>query len=128
MTINASLIEAVAENHLSALVVFRDDKNARPDPLFGLLHIMGLSQAEVAKIVDLDRSRINHYDSGLSPVPSSRDDQFHSVLELYVNEYEGLLDRLQSGKDRYAGHTLVVEAVPVAKAKIAACRKILKAA
>ena len=97
----------------------------RTGALFALLHILDVSAADVARMTGLTRGRIHHYESGHGTVPESREIQMRALLRGVLDGCEEFLQAVAEDGGGYP-EGVQHEAVPVMKAKIAACKKILR--
>ena len=106
-------------------LIFFGGKN-RPVLLATLLYLVGVSKADLAKMTGLTRGRINHYANYGDPVPDGREFQFYHILRNIVEAWERDLAALDERPEDFEA-SLVPEAVPVARAIVTACRKVLAA-
>lgn len=118
--------ETLGNDLLLMDITKRPDRS--PDALFGLLHIIGVPQSEVAKMVDLTRGRIQHYDSGYAEIPPSRQALFLGALKMVVSESEYLLAEWEAEEKTDPSPILAFQPLgaKVLRAKLTACRTILK--
>ncbi len=88
-----------------------------------LLYVLRVPKAEVARATGLSRGRVNHYEYG-QPVPQHQQLQLYAWLRSLTEEFEENLTALDERPEEFEAG-LVPEAVPVARAMVKACRKVL---
>ena len=82
--------------------------------------------AEVEEGLWPTRGRIRHYWGYGEPVPEHRQVQFYHILRKIIEAWEENLAAVEADPKKFE-KGLVTEAVPVARATVKACRKILAA-
>ncbi len=94
--------------------------------LHALLKLVGLPAAKLAKMTGLTRGRITHYLRYDEPVPEPRQEQFYIILRGVIEEWEKTLALVDADPTEFEP-ALSPNAVPIARATVKACRKILAA-
>ena len=94
--------------------------------LHALIRLVGVPSADLARMTGLTRGRIRHYWGYGEPVPEHRQVQFYHILRKIIEAWEENLAAVEADPKKFE-KGLVPEAVPVARATVKACRKILAA-
>ena len=91
-----------------------------------LLHVLGVSKADVAKMTGLTRVRIGQFDGG-ADIPSARRSQFNKILQDIVGVFEDQLDYVKNDPEAKSNSSLIKEMVPATEAILKICHNTLKA-
>ncbi len=90
-----------------------------------LVYVVGVSKAKLAKMTGLTPVRIGQLVQRRDPVPANREKEFYFILRTITETWEkhlAVIDGLSDeGKER-----VTPETVPVARAILTACRKVLR--
>ena len=97
----------------------------RPAILDTLVYVVGVSKAKLAKMTGLTPVRIGQLVQRRDRVPANREEQFYLILRTITETWEkdlAAIDGLSDeGKER-----VTPETVPVARAIVTACRRVLR--
>ena len=114
-------------NALIADLIFSGREGDGPDDLIllhALLKLVGIPAAEIARMTGLTRGRITQYLNYAEPVPITRQEQFYYILRGIIEAWEENLALPDAYPKDYEA-MLQPDHVPVARAIVKACRKIL---
>ena len=89
-----------------------------------LLYVLHVPKATLAKMTGLTRARIGQFHD--EPVPDFREEQFYTILLNMTDAMEENLNSLEE-KQEHLDAEVKPETVPLARAIIKTCRKVLAA-
>ncbi len=96
----------------------------RPAILDTLVYVVGVSKAKLAKMTGLTPVRVGQLVQRRDPVPANREEQFYFILRTITETWEKDLAAIDGLSDERK-ERVTPETVPVARAIVTACRKVL---
>ena len=96
----------------------------RPAILDTLVYVVGVSKAKLAKMTGLTPVRVGQLVQRRDRVSTNREEQFYSILRTITETWEKDLAAIDGLSDKRK-ERVTPETVPVARAIVTACRKVL---
>ncbi len=96
----------------------------RPAILDTLVYVVGVSKAKLAKMTGLTPVRVGQLVQRRDRVSTNREEQFYSILRTITETREKDLPAIDGLSDKRK-ERVTPETVPVARAILTACRKVL---
>ncbi len=97
----------------------------RPAILDTLVYVVGVSKAKLAKMTGLTPVRVGQLVQRRDPVSANREEQFYLILRTITETWEKDLAAIDGLSDKRK-ERVTPETVPVARAILTACRKVLR--